>query len=72
MSEKTFTLEEINETTNEIFLGYFEHYKADRMSFSEYTLVENLIMKIQYSFKEKIEEQFKNNIEENEDTVKED
>lgn len=53
MSEnKQFTLEEINEKTNLVFLNYVAHYKADKMSFAEYTLVENLILKIQGAFSE--------------------
>ena len=47
---KQFTLGEINEKTNLLFLNYVELYQADKMSFSEYTIVENLILKIQAEF----------------------
>lgn len=52
MNEKCFTSEEINEKTNLIFIEYLKHYKAGRMSFAEYTLVENVIIKVQGVFSE--------------------
>ena len=54
MSEKSFTISEINERTNLLFMDYFEHYKADKMSFAEYTLIENVIIKIQGLFSEDV------------------
>ena len=50
MTEKTYTLTEINEVTNKIYMNYFQHYKADRMSFKDLALIENIIIKIQTSF----------------------
>lgn len=50
MTEKTYTVSEINELTNKLWLQYVEHYRADKMSFNEYVIIENIIMKIQYLF----------------------
>ena len=46
------TLKEINEVSNKIFLSYMEHYKAGKMSFAEYCIVESVIMKIQVQAEE--------------------
>lgn len=50
MTEKTYTLSELNELTNKLWLQYVEIYREDRMSFKEYTLIENIFMKIQFLF----------------------
>ena len=47
MTEKTFTQEQINELTNKVLLIYNQAFQNDKMSFMEYTLVENVIIKIQ-------------------------
>ena len=47
MTEKTFTQEQINELTNKVLLVYNQAFQNDKMSFMEYTLVENVIIKIQ-------------------------
>lgn len=52
MTEKQFTIEQINEKTNKVYLSYFEHYQANKMSFAEITLIENVILKIQLLFDE--------------------
>lgn len=54
MSEKSFTMSEINERTNLLFMDYVNLYKADKMSFAEYTLIENVIIKIQGLFSEDV------------------
>ena len=53
MTEKRFTLEEINETTNKLFIKYIELFKNNQISFHEYTIIQNIIMRIQYAFEEK-------------------
>ena len=50
MTEKTYTLSELNELTNKLWLQYVEIYREDRMSFKEYILIENIFMKIQFLF----------------------
>lgn len=50
MTEKTYTLSELNELTNKLWMQYVEIYRADKMSFNEYILIENIIMKIQFLF----------------------
>lgn len=47
MTEKTFTQEQINELTNKVLLVYNQAFQNDKMSFMEYILVENVIIKIQ-------------------------
>ena len=50
---KRFTLEEINEITNKLFIEYIELFKNKQISFHEYTIIENMIIKLQYAFEEK-------------------
>lgn len=50
MSEKTYTSEEINEKTNEYFLQYANIFKADKMSFAEFTLIKTVITDLQVLF----------------------
>lgn len=52
MTEKQFTVEQINEKTNNIYLDYFKIFRADKMSFAEIVLIENVITKIQFEFNE--------------------
>lgn len=51
-NNKTFTVAEINKKTNEIFINYAQHYKNGKMSFAEYTLIQNVIMLVQNEFKD--------------------
>ena len=53
MTKKRFTLEEINETTNKLFIKYIELFKNNQISFHEYTIIQNIIMMIQCAFEEK-------------------
>lgn len=50
MTEKQYTETEINTKTNELMMGYMKHYTDGKMSFAEYTLVENVIMRVQLLF----------------------
>lgn len=56
MTEKQFTMEEIYTNTNELFISYAQLFKNGQISFAEYTLVENMIMKIQACFEERANE----------------
>ena len=38
MTEKSYTSKEINKKMNEYFLQYMDIFKADKMSFAEFTL----------------------------------
>ena len=53
MTEKRFSSEEINDKTNELVELYFKHYRDGKMSFAEFTLVENVIMRVQLLFYDK-------------------
>ena len=55
MSEKTYTSEEINEKTNKYFLQYVDIFKADKMSFVEFTLIKSVITDLQVLFSEGVE-----------------
>lgn len=50
MTEKTYTLSELNELTNKLWLQYANIYREDRMSFNEYILIENIFIKLQFLF----------------------
>ena len=50
MTKKTYTSKEINEKTNEYFLQYFDIFKADKMSFAEFTLIKSVITDLQVLF----------------------
>lgn len=56
MTEKQFTMEEIYTTTNELLISYAYLFKNGQISFAEYTLVENTIMRIQACFEEMVNE----------------
>ena len=47
MTEKTFTQGQINELTNKLLLASNKAFQNDKISFMEYTLIENVIIKIQ-------------------------
>lgn len=55
MTEKSFTGNEINEKTNEYFLQYVDIFKADKMSFAEFTLIKSVIIDLQVLFNEGVE-----------------
>ena len=50
MTEKTYTSKEISEKTNKYFLKYLDIFKADKMSFAEFTLIKNVIIDLQVLF----------------------
>ena len=50
MTEKRFTETEINTKTNELMIAYAKHYNDGKMSFAEFTLIENVIMRVQLLF----------------------
>ena len=52
MTEKQFTIEEMYQKTNPILLQYATLFKNEQISFAEYTLIENIILKIQATFDE--------------------
>lgn len=56
MTEKQFTMEEIYTTTNKLFIFYAKLFKNGQISFAEYTLVENTIVRIQKCFEEMVNE----------------
>jgi len=56
MTEKQFTMEEIYTNTNKLFISYAKLFKNGQISFAEYTLIENIIMKIQAGFEEIVNE----------------
>lgn len=50
MTEKQFTETEINTKTNELMMAYTKHYSDGKMSFAEFTLIENVIIRVQLLF----------------------
>lgn len=56
MSEKQFTMEEIYEITNKLYINYSKLFANQQISFHEYTIIENTIMRLQQAFTEKLEE----------------
>ena len=50
MTKKKFTETEINTKTSDLMITYAKHYHDSKMSFAEYTLVENVLMKVQLLF----------------------
>ena len=50
MTEKQFTETEINTKTNELMIAYSKHYRDGKMSFAEFILIENVIMRVQLLF----------------------
>lgn len=57
MTEKRFTVEEIYELTNKVYIIYTKLFANQQISFHEYTIIENTIMRIQQAFKDKEEEE---------------
>ena len=52
MTEKLFTEREITYVMEEAIREYLQHFVDGRMTFSEFALIENLVIKIQNGFKE--------------------
>lgn len=51
MTEITFTEMEISEILDDVFKSYLQHYQASKMSFYEFAIIDNLVMKLQMEFK---------------------
>ena len=56
MTEKQFTMEEIYEITNKLYITYSKLFANQQISFHEYTIIENTIMRLQQALTEKLEE----------------
>lgn len=54
MSEKQISVKEVSEIIGGIFSDYTEQF--DKMTFSEIAIVENILIKIQWAFDKKFEE----------------
>lgn len=52
MTEKRFTQQEVNNILEEVLQEYIQHFINDKMTFSEFVIIENLVIKIQMGFKE--------------------
>ena len=52
MTKKTFTEREISDVMENAIKEYIQHFVDGRMTFSEFALIENLVIKIQNGFKE--------------------
>lgn len=50
MTEKQYTETEINTKTNELMMAYSKHYRDGKMTFAQFTLIENVIMRVQLLF----------------------
>ncbi len=50
MTENQYTETDINTKTNELMMAYAKHYSDGKMSFAEFTLIENVIMRVQLLF----------------------
>ncbi len=53
MSEKqieTIPVRKVQNLINKILMSYAEEYKAGRMNFSEYTIIENISVRLQQEF----------------------
>lgn len=46
MTEKQFTMEEIYEITNKLYITYTKLFANQQISFHEYTIIENTLMRI--------------------------
>lgn len=51
MSEITFTKKEISKILDDVFGSYIQHYQSDKMSFQDFVIIDNLVMKLQIEFK---------------------
>lgn len=60
MTEKVFTMEEIYEITNKLYISYSKLFANQQISFHEYTIIENMIMRTQRAFEEEVEKELEN------------
>ena len=54
---KTFTVEEIDEIINQMYVKYTQHYTQGKMNFNELILIEHIVMTIQNEFQKKIRDE---------------
>ena len=50
MTEKQYTLKELNSVFDKVIEDYVIHYRDGKMTFSEFVIMENIVMKIQNGF----------------------
>lgn len=54
--DKTITYRELDKIINEVLKGYLNMLKAGNMSFSEFAILENVLLKINEGIEQKREE----------------
>ena len=47
---KTISVRKVQNLINKILMSYAEEYKAGRMNFSEYAIIENISVRLQQEF----------------------
>ena len=52
MTEKRFTQQEVHDILENVVKEYLQHFVDGKMTFSEFAIIENLVIKIQISLKE--------------------
>lgn len=52
MTDKRFTQQEVHDILEKILKEYIQHFVNDKMTFSEFAIIENLVIKIQMGLKE--------------------
>ena len=52
MTEKRFTEQEVRDILETALKEYIQHFVDGRMTFGEFAIIENLVIKIQLGFKE--------------------
>lgn len=55
MTEKRFTEKEIINAIEEVTKDYITLFQNDKMSYSEFALIENVVIKLQVKFRELVE-----------------
>lgn len=48
MEEKVFTKKEIHDTLKKVVNNYLKHYQSGKMNFSEFAIIDNLIMRLEF------------------------
>lgn len=52
MTDKVFTEQEVHDVLEEALKEYIQHFVDNKMTFGEFAIIENLVIKIQMGFKE--------------------
>ena len=52
MTDKVFTEQEVRNILEEVLKQYIQYFNDGRMTFVEFAIIENLVIKIQLGFKE--------------------